>query len=107
MNQSDILKHLKRCEEIADGQVIVEIEEKEPLYIRLIDAAILLVVLLCLGGLLSTWSNANANEAAEQHKAAAGRYSAMLATCLNGGTLYDKTSNTAIFCGKAIELVNP
>ena len=107
MNQSDILKHLKRCEEIADGPVIVEIEENEPKYIRLIDAAILLLVLLCLGGLLSTWSNASANEQAEQHKAAAGRYSAMLAECLNGGTLYDKASNTAYFCSKPIELVNP
>ena len=104
MNQSDILKHLKRCEEIADGPVIVEIEEKEPLYIRLIDAAILLVVLLCLGGLLSTWSNANANEQAEQHKASASNYSEMLATCLNGGAVLDRNTNIGYFCGRAIEI---
>ena len=38
------------------------------------------------------------------HKSEADNWLKQLVTCLNGGTLYDKASNTAFFCAKPIEV---
>lgn len=35
------------------------------------------------------------------------RYSALLAACMNGGTLYDQRSDTAHFCDKVVSVKHP
>ena len=38
------------------------------------------------------------------HKSESSKWLKQLVTCINGGTLYDKASNTALFCSKPIEV---
>lgn len=40
----------------------------------------------------------------DEQRIATKRYSRMLADCLNGGGLYDKAHNQALFCDRAITL---
>lgn len=41
---------------------------------------------------------------AQKHKQSADNWLNQLITCINGGTLFDKTTNTALFCAKPIEV---
>lgn len=75
--------------------------------LRVLDAAIIVAGLLCFLALLSWASQRDIDAAVEMHKAAAQRYAAMLAQCLNGGTLYDRANNTAHFCTKVVSVRNP
>lgn len=38
------------------------------------------------------------------HKQSSDRWLKQLVTCINGGTLYDKSSKTALFCSKPVEV---
>lgn len=48
--------------------------------------------------------NIQLKESAKTHEKASYKYSYLLASCMNGGTLYDKESNTAFFTSKAIAI---
>ena len=51
---------------------------------------------------LHLWEqNAQLRDNAKTHEKMSFNYSYMLASCMNGGTLYDKKSNTAFFTSKA------
>ena len=55
-----------------------------------------------------TWLQTKDLEAQlEDRKAEVTKYSALLATCMNGGTLYDQRSDTAHFCDRVISVKHP
>ena len=69
---------------------------KTELGVRIIDGCILLLLL----GVIA-WTQARDEEA---RKAEEQTYAAMLATCMNGGALIDRNTDTAYFCDKPTEI---
>ena len=69
---------------------------KTELGVRIIDGCILLLLL----GVIA-WTQARDEEA---RKAEEQTYAALLATCMNGGALIDRNTDTAYFCDKPTEI---
>lgn len=69
---------------------------KTELGVRIIDGCILLLLL----GVIA-WTQARDEEA---RKAEEQSYAALLATCMNGGALIDRNTDTAYFCDKPTEI---
>ena len=81
-------------------------DDKPPidLHLRFLDALIIVLCILCFLALLTWAQNRDIEDAVEMHKQEASRVTKMLADCLNGLPLYDKNTNTALFCDKPIEV---
>jgi len=77
---------------------------KPYLRLRLLDAIIIIVGLLCFLGLLSWMQQKDLDDAVAYQKETAQRYAYMLAQCMNSKALLDRKTNTAYFCGKIIEV---
>ena len=73
-----------------------------PLWVRLIDGGILIGTMLLLLALWSWMQERDAQDQERQPKEI--NYAAMLAECLNGGTLIDHATDTAYFCSKPMEI---
>jgi len=80
-----------------------EVPHKRRLFESALDATVIIGVILFFA-LLAWMSLRDAEAAVEFHKQQATRYSAMLAQCMNGKVLFDKTHDTAYFCGKTLEV---
>ena len=78
--------------------------DKPDLSFRMIDALIVIVGLFAFILILGYMQQKDLEDEVEAHKASSQRYAGMLAECLNGGSLLDKTSGKGFFCGKAIEI---
>jgi len=82
----------------------MKLSDKVILASACVDGAIVIAVMLCLLKLV-TWGSAEDIESAvDFHKKEATRVTHMLAECMNGKALYDKTHNVAYFCGKVLEM---
>lgn len=90
---------------------VPQVEDNTDLWLKVIDAAVTIGWLVAFLAII-TWAQ-NRDQVAElehqaalvkQHEAEAERYSAMLAECMSGGTLFDKTSSTAFFCDRPTEV---
>lgn len=85
-----------------------------PLYVRLLDAAFVVLVLCGLIALLC-WMQARDyedqvrlhQEQVRAQEEVAISYGATLAACMNGGALWDAIGQTAYFCSKPLALENP
>ena len=75
---------------------------RTPFWARIIDGCILIGGLLLLLTLWSWMQERDAQDATPTHQEAA--YAAMLAECMNGGTLVDHSTNTAYFCSRPTEI---
>ena len=73
-----------------------------PLWVSLIDGAILIGTLLLLLILWSWMQERDAQDQPPQHQKT--NSSALLAECLNGGVLIDYHTNTAYFCSRPTEI---
>ena len=71
---------------------------------RLGDVAGIVIGVLLFLLVVAVMQNRDLATRAEDHEAASARYAHMLALCMNGGALYDKTSDTAFFCDKVIAM---
>ena len=88
--------------------------DAEPRWIKVVDAAALLAVILVFVALIG-WMQARdakdqqliQQELIAQKEAQSNRYAQMLADCLNGKAILDKLSNTALFCSEAVTIKNP
>ena len=79
-------------------------EPRTPLYATVLDGLIIILSLLIFLMLIS-WAQArDVEDAVAWQKEQATKTMGMLADCMNGKALYDKKSNKAYFCGKAIEV---
>ena len=74
--------------------------DKEDLWIRIIDGCILIAGLLILLSII-TWAQARDEEDRVADKQ---NYAAMLASCMNGEALFDYNTDTAYFCSKPLEV---
>lgn len=71
---------------------------------RLLDALIVIAGLFLFLVLLSWAQQKDYDDAVQYQKEQAQRYSHMLAQCMNGKMLYDKTSDKLYACDRVIEI---
>ena len=86
----------------------------EPLYVRLVDAAVLLVAIAGIIALLCVMQKRDYEdqvrihqEQAQAHEQSALSYGSTLAACMNGGALWDALNETVYFCSKPLVLKAP
>jgi len=71
---------------------------------RLIDALIIVVGLLIFLVLVTWAQQRDIDDAVQYQKEAATRYAHMLAQCMNGKLLYDKSGDKLYACDKVVEI---
>lgn len=79
-------------------------EPRTPIWATVIDGLIIILGLLIFLVLISWAQKRDLDDAVAWQKEQAQRAMGMLADCMNGKALYDKKSNKAYFCDKAIEV---
>ena len=75
---------------------------------RLIEGALFICVFLLILVIMQNRDLVDQVEVqkatAEHHKTEAAKYSGFLAECMNGGAVFDRTTDTAYFCDKPTEV---
>lgn len=79
-------------------------EPRTPIWATVIDGLIIILGLLIFLVLISWAQKRDFDDTVQWQKEQTQKAMGMLADCMNGKALYDKKSNKAYFCGKAIEL---
>ncbi|MFZ4539976.1 hypothetical protein, partial [Propionivibrio sp.] len=74
------------------------------LYERFLDVALLVVGLLAVLVVLGLLQNRKLEAQVTSQKAETLKFSGILADCMNGLAVYDRSSNTAHFCAKVISV---
>lgn len=74
---------------------------------RTYDAALTIMVLILMVMGFSWLQTKDLEAQLADRNAEVTKYSALLAACMNGGTLYDQRSDTAHFCDKVVSVKHP